>query len=349
MENSIYEENEPEQIAELQELVTETDRKTRMVIKDMHEHKNNLNEIRQGLEEQLIIKQENLQELSETVAMKNAELADRNLKLAEAERRIEDIEAEKEIKIAKLRMEMEDIEKVAQVLKKQVQSLVPAETLYQAEDEKDRLSEQLKEKEQAKNTLEVRLSKLKLEVESRINTLKLENQTLAESKEELSKVIKRNRSQINEVKKTVDDLTKEKDAIQTQRDELQLTVQKLTRNQRRVSDTTNEFNNLRKSLDSMSSEPDVFQSPMKTNTTFVTKRISPAKMPADYIMAGENKKPDSKTVSNLLPKWTSGENVRNYTKRIRHAWEFVKDEFDEKQFCNLVRIFCIAQHRRNHR
>ena len=46
----------------------------------------------------------------------------------------------------------------------------------------------------------------------------------------------------------------------------------------------------------------------------------------------------SKTVTQLLPKWNAGENVRNYTKRIQHAWDYVKDDFEENKFMNLVRI-----------
>lgn len=154
MENSVYEETEPGQLEELQKFVTETGQKTRAIIKDMHSHKNNLNEVRQGLEMALLVKQEKLDKLSETVAAKNAEIADKSLKLKNAEDRIQELESGKEVKIAKLKVEIEELEEAAQQLKQENRSKVSSETLHQAEDEAAELLEKVKELEQAKKHLE---------------------------------------------------------------------------------------------------------------------------------------------------------------------------------------------------
>ena len=47
----------------------------------------------------------------------------------------------------------------------------------------------------------------------------------------------------------------------------------------------------------------------------------------------------SKTVLGLLPKYETSTDIRGYTQRIKHTWNFIKMEgFDEKKFCNLVRL-----------
>ena len=99
------------------------------------------------------------------------------------------------------------------------------------------------------------------------------------------------------------------------------------------------MNKFRESLNSLS-ETDSFDSPQKYNesTKFVTQIIKPPRISPDFIMTTEEEKTTSKSVTGLLPKWSAGENIRNYTQRLKHAWEYVKNSFDEKKFCNLVRI-----------
>ena len=339
MENSVYEEAEPGQLEDLQNFVKETGQKTRGIIKDMQSHKNNLNEVRQGLEMALLVKQKELEKLSETVADKNREIAHRNLKLQNAENRIEEMESERELEVAKLHLEIEALEEVAQQLKQENRSKVSSQSLHQAEDDNAKLSEELKENEAAKKRLEIKVQNIKLEAEQRIDNLRSRNETLKIENKVLSETVKASKKEMDSVQKEVAKIKKENEEIRLRRDDLELTVQKLMKNHQKVSSTGEDYNQLRKSLGSVSSNTDVFHSPEKSNTTgMLQKMIAPATFDGNFIMTTSEKKPDSKTVSNLLPKWTAGENVRNYTKRISHAWEFVKENFDQKKFCNLVRI-----------
>ena len=339
MENSVYEEAEPGQLEDLQNFVKETGQKTRGIIKDMQSHKNNLNEVRQGLEMALLVKEKELEKLSETVADKNREIANRNLKLQNAENRIEELEQERELQVAKLKVEIEGLEEVAHQLKQENSSRVSSESLYQAEDDNARLSEELKENEQAKKRLEVKVENIKLEAEHQLEDLRFKNKALKDENKALSETVTVSKKQIDSVQLEIAKIKKENEDIRLRRDDLELTVQKLMKNHQRVSSTGEEFNQLRKSLGSVSSEAEVFHSPSKPDTSMVQKMVAPASFDGSYVMTTTaEKKPDSKTVSNLLPKWTAGENVRNYTKRISHAWEFVKENFDQKKFCNLVRI-----------
>ena len=59
-------------------------------------------------------------------------------------------------------------------------------------------------------------------------------------------------------------------------------------------------------------------------------------------MPTDDQSKKTKTVTQLLPKWSPGESIRNYTKRVTHAWEFIKDDYEEKKFCLLIRITSTA-------
>ena len=91
---------------------------------------------------------------------------------------------------------------------------------------KNILSEELKENEQAKKRLEVKVQNIQLEAEQRIDDLRRRNETLKNENKFLSETFRVIRKEIDTVQEEVAKIKKENEDIILRRDDLELTVQK---------------------------------------------------------------------------------------------------------------------------
>ena len=344
MDQTAISEPDPEDISMLEKSFSGVQEKFTENLQRIHVHNAKLNEIREGMEETYLSKQAHLDELNETVAKRNKEVAINNAEISRLEREVTLITETKNQQITELEEQLQEATEEAEKLKDENRQKVPASELFAAEDQVTDLQEKLDSQARRTKLLQSRLESVKIDAKSRLDMMKTENRALSIKKEHLEKTLREEKQSVYDLKRELGEMKTERDTLQQQKDDLELSVQSLRKDSRRLSSTKEELEQLHTRLSSRGSESDVFGSPTKGQPTsaYVQKMVSPETFNTNFIMSTDNKNKTSESVSKLLPKWTTGENVRNYTKRIQHAWNFVKDNFEQEKFINLVRISVTA-------
>ena len=347
MDQTHISEPDPEDVTALSSMLEENVDRAQKAVQKMNQHKTQLATARNNLEESALSIQTNYDALSVTIAERNKSIALQAAEISRIKREIEMVTSNKDEEISQLSKDLEDARRETEILKKENRSMVPASVLYETEDENTELQEKnsdlqekLNSQTRRQKSLQGRLDTLKIEAEAKIQALKHENQTLGIKKENLEKTLKEEKRDLASKQEELLRVKKECEELRLQNDNLELSMNKMVSETRRLSSAKTDYDNYRRTSSQRSD--DVFHSPGKTlnNTGLVKKMIAPETFTPDFICAdGNDGKPDkTKTVQHLLPKWSVGEDIRNYTKRLQHAWEFVKGEFDQRKFCNLVRI-----------
>ena len=303
-------------------------------VKSLQLHENKLNMTRTGMEDEFLSKQARYEVLNNTIAERNKEVALCKAEKDRLEQEIEIIVETKDSEIAEVTAQLEEAREAIQRLKTEGQDKVSVETLFAVEDEKAELQEQIEAQQARERKFQVKLENIKIEANYKVENLKRENRALEIKEEKLEQSLRKEQQTRKEMEDQLTTLRTERDDLQTQRDNIELTLQKMQKEARRLSTTHSNLEDLKHRL---SSSEEVFGSPKADTTTFVQKLVAPEFTNPSYIMSTTEL--NSKTVQQMVPKWTASENVRNYTKRLTHAWEFVKkDAYDEKKFLDLVRI-----------
>ena len=339
MDQTALSEADPEDFSIIEKSFSGVQEKFAENLQKIHVHNAKLNEMRENMEETFLNKQAHYEELNQTVANRNKELAANSAELSRLEREVTLITETKNQEIEDLEKQLQEAHEEVTKLKGENSQKVPATDLFAAEDQVADLQEKLEAQARRTKTLQTRLDSVKIDTKSRLEMMKTENRALNIKKEQLERTVREEKQSAYDLKREIEEIKIERDALQKQKDTLELSVQNLGKESRRLSSTRDELGQLKTRLSSQGSESDVFGSPSKANSpsgTFVQKMVTPETLNPTYIMTAGAK--TSESVNKLLPKWTAGENVRNYTKRIEHAWDFVKGEFDEAKFINLVRI-----------
>ena len=135
----------------------------------------------------------------------------------------------------------------------------------------------------------------------------------------------------------------ERDALKKNNDQLELIVQLLNRQTRLLDHTREEIRNIQDFLSSEKFGSVQDRGSTQNRVSMINRMLAQPELLNPDFVATTTDKATSKSVSSLLPKWISGENVRNYTQRVKHTWQFVKGDFNEQKFCSLVRIGASAQ------
>ena len=346
MDQSVVREPDPEDVSALTVMLDRNVDKAQKAVQKMKQHKAQLATARNNLEEQALNFKTKFDALNCTIAERNKAIAKQSAEMERIQRDIEMVKNSKDQEISELNKDLQRALDEAESLKKENRAKVDANVLFQAEDDNFELQEKnkdLQEKLDSQNRrqkgLQARIESLKIDTEAKLESLKHENKTLAIKKENLEKTLKEEKRSLMEKQEELEKVKAECETLQLQNDSVELSINRVTTDCRRLSSNKNDFETMRRSSSNRSDE--VFNSPakFKDNVSFVKKMVAPNLARPDYIMSTDiGNKDMTKTVSHLLPKWSAGEDIRNYTKRLQHAWKFVKGDFDEKKFCNLVRI-----------
>ena len=335
MEQSAISDPDPADVSALASMLDENMEKAQKAVQKMQQHKHQLALERTHIEETASAYQHDCDALNQTISKRNREIAQQNAEIESIKRDLEMAMANKDEEVGSLQKELEETQMELAMLKQENRGNVPAEALHEAEDEVSDLQEKLKAQNKRQKTLQTRMENIKLECNSKIDVLKHENKALIIKKENLEKTLRAEKQIRAEKQQELDEAKAKCEKLRLHNDDLESTIQKFTSNCRRLSSTKTEVERIRHSS---SQSDDVFQQPKKaSDVSVISKMVTPDTVNPEYIMATDNGS-KTKTVTQLLPKWSAGENIRNYTKRVAHAWEFVKGDFEEKKFCNLVRI-----------
>ena len=340
-EQSVISETNTDEVDALDSSLCEINERYAKNVQQMHVFGNKLNQVKTDMEDEFIAKQAQWESLNETLAIRSKALAVTSADLERIEREKDLLERTKNTEINELESQLKEAQEEIQKLNHENRQKVGAEQLYEAEDKVADLQEKIQAQNRREVQLKTRISNIKLEAEGKLEDLKAENVSLKVKKNEVMETLKKEKLAKTQIKAELDDLRREQTQLQAQKDNLELSLQAIKKDHTRISSTKSDLDTLKQRI-STSDIDEVFASPMKEQDTSLARHLLKSDLPKpDFIM---NTSHTTKEVSNMLPKWTAGENVRNYTRRLQHAWEFVKtSNFDENKFLNLVRISVSAQ------
>ena len=312
-------------------------------VQQMHVFGNKLNQVKTDMEDEFIAKQAQWESLNETLAIRSKALAVTSADLERIEREKDLLERTKNTEINELESQLKEAQEEIEKLNHENRQKVDADKLFEAEDKVADLQEKIQAQNRREVQLKTRIANIKLEAEGKLEDLKAENTSLQVKKNEVMETLKKEKLAKTQIKTELDELRREQTQLQAQKDNLELSIQAIKKDRSRISSSKSDLDTLKQRI-STSEMDEVFKSPMKdpdTHTSLARHLLKSDLPKPDFIM---NTSHTTKEVSNMLPKWTAGENVRNYTRRLKHAWEFVKtSNFDENKFLNLVRISVSAQ------
>ena len=339
-----------EDLVEATAMVEANNKRCREIMFNIHMQQTQLNNVTRQVEDKILNDEARMDGLNETISKTNRELTKRTLQLQQKEQELQDAQESRKTEVAKLTEEVQKLEIDYAEFKQENCGKVAAEELHQFEDENFQLQEKLEEQAQKKRTLEQKLKAAKQEADERIQAMTTDNEEVQMKQKALEKTLEWERSKFEATKHEKEVLQQERDELKNKNYQLKLAMQQLNRKALNMDDTRQEIFRVQDSsisIDSWESERDgnFGQKSRETvSTPMINRLLAPSLVQPDIVATTVGSdKATSKTVSSLLPKWTSAENVRNYTQRVKHTWEFVKGDFDESKFCSLVRIGVSAQ------
>ena len=233
-------------------------------LQQIHLHKAKLNDIRSGMELAFIEKKATFDALNETVAARSRELAQSTAEHERINREMSILTDAKNEQIAELEVELASAQDEIADLKRENQSKVAAEALFESEDTVADIQQKLDAKKRREQSLQIRIENLKIENADRLGELKHENRSLLIKKVRSEKTLRDEKQVAASVKQEMDEIRRERDALQAQKDDLEWSLQNMNKEARRLSSTKTE-------LDVLHSRAPTCHEPQTTFLTLLEK------------------------------------------------------------------------------
>ena len=336
-----------ESISSLNETLDETYNVQRTLAQSVLESNLKLDKLKEEVREKVCDQSRLIAALSNDVEAYKREIKAKDNTIQELKNGTMMVKEEYEERITPLEEEIEQLRQAQHDLKQELSRRVKPEHFEEVTEANADLEEKLREKAEKQRTLIMRVNQLRQEAKAKEKASELNIQTLTGQVAHLNSKIMTNHEKALKLTEENIELESKNQNLTNKVSELEKKVASALATSRRVSSGAERVDAFKQEIDGLStyrlstaSHDTVFASPAQKKSNLrsgdITDMFKPASPlePSALVHAISTKE-----VSQLLPRRKTGEDIKDFTKKIESAWQYAKAEtFDEKKFCQLLRI-----------